>query len=93
MKYLDKVFNASYNKFLMAINHLDYYPTSDNEDSNDADPFLDSTMRTKLHAPNADMDILCTVQTLKQLDEEDLALLDIILDKVYQIHPPSQYNQ
>ena len=28
MNYLDKVFNASYNKFLTAIDHVDYHPTS-----------------------------------------------------------------
>ena len=35
MTYLDKVFNASYNKFLTAIDHVDYHPTSTENDDND----------------------------------------------------------
>ena len=35
MNYLDKVFNASYNKFLTAIDHVDYHPTSTENDDND----------------------------------------------------------
>ena len=45
MNYLDKVFNARYNKFLMAIDHIDYHLTSTGNDDND--PILDYPTWTK----------------------------------------------
>ena len=85
MNYLDKVFNASYNKFLTAIDHIDYHPTSLDQDDND--PVLDGPTRTKRHAPNIDVDTWRAVNLLKQLNEEDLTLLTSILYKVFQMHP------
>ena len=84
MNYLDKVFNASYNKFLTAIDHVDYHPTSPDHDDND--PVLDDPTRAKRHAPNIDVDTQRAVTLLKQLDEEDLMLLTSILDKVFCMH-------
>ena len=55
MKYLDKVFNASYNKFLTAIDHVDYHPTSIEEATND--PILEDPTCMKWHVPNIDVDI------------------------------------
>ena len=85
MNYLDKVFNASYNKFLTAIDHIDYHPTSPDHD--DSDAILDDLTRANRHARNIDVDTQRAINILKQLDEEDLALLTLILDKVYCIHP------
>ena len=85
MKYIDKVFNASYNKFLMAFDHIDYHPTSLDDETDDT--LLTDPTRTKWHVPNIDVDVQHSVNILKQLDEEDLQLLTQILDKVYCIHP------
>ena len=52
--YLDKVFNASDNKFLTAIDHIDYHPTSSGNE--DDDPILDDPTQTKQHVPNIDID-------------------------------------
>ena len=73
MNYLDKVFNASYNKFLTAIDHVDYHPTSPDHDDND--PVLDDPTTAKRHTPNINVDTQRAINLLKQLDEEDLMLL------------------
>ena len=85
MNYLDKVFNASYNKFLTAIDHVDYHPTSPDHDDND--PVLDYPTGAKRHAPNINVDTQRAVTLLKQLDGADLMLLTSILDKVFCMHP------
>ena len=85
MNYLDKVFNTSYNKYLTAIDHIDYHPTL--PDHKNSDPILDDPTRTKRHVSNIDIDTHRAVNMLKQLDEENLTLLTSILDKVYYIHP------
>ena len=85
MNYLDRVFNASYNKFLTAVDHVDYHPTSPDPDDND--PVLDDPSRVKRHAPNINVDTWRAVNLLKKLDEEDLTLLTSILGKVFCMHP------
>ena len=85
MNYLDRVFNASYNKFLTAVDHVDYHPTSPDPDDND--PVLDDPSRVKRHAPNIDVDTRRAVNLLKKLDEENLTLLTSILGKVFCMHP------
>ena len=85
LKYLNKVFDATCQKFLTAIDRMDFHPSQNDDLDTPQDPdnhHETHDKRTKRSACMFGQQMWRAEGILKQLDEEDIECISKILDNI-----------